>query len=115
HLQRRRRNPGYDGARGAGAQRDGARTPPDWRGQSTRDPDPGLLAPGAAAHRVVPDHVLGVSSASTSLARLTIREPVRRALDLGTGCGVQALHLAAPAERVVATDVNQRALWMTQL
>ncbi len=38
-----------------------------------------------------------------------------RALDLGTGCGVQALHLAEHADDVVATDVNQRALAMTRL
>ena len=54
--------------------------------------------------------MLGISAASTSLAQLTIREPVGSALDLGTGCGVQALHLAGHADRVVATDVNRRAL-----
>ena len=43
-----------------------------------------------------PDHVLGVSPASTTLAQLTIRHPVAHALDLGTGCGVQSLHLAKP-------------------
>jgi methylase of polypeptide subunit release factors len=59
--------------------------------------------------------VLGISSASTSLAQLTVREPVEAALDLGTGCGVQALHLARHAGRVVATDVNERALAMTRL
>ena len=64
---------------------------------------------------VGPDHVLGVSSASTSLAQLTVRRPVERALDLGTGCGVQALHLAGHAAEVVATDVNERALAMTRL
>jgi hypothetical protein len=75
------------------------------------------LTPGldGSPNRVGADHVLGISSASSSLAQLTIREPVGRALDLGTGCGVQALHLAAHAERVVATDVNGRALWMTAL
>jgi hypothetical protein len=75
------------------------------------------LTPGldGAPNRVGSDHVLGISSASTSLAQLTIREPVGRALDLGTGCGVQALHLAAHADEVVATDVNTRALWMTRL
>lgn len=75
------------------------------------------LTPGldGAPNRVGTDHVLGVSSASTSLAQLTKREPVRRALDLGTGCGVQALHLATHADTVVATDVNKRALWMTEL
>ncbi len=75
------------------------------------------LTPGLDGQptRVGSDHVLGISSAATSLAQLTAREPVRRALDLGTGCGVQALHLAAHAERVVATDVNERALWLTRL
>ena len=56
------------------------------------------------------DHVLGISPASTSLAQLTLRAPVDSSLDLGTGCGVQALHLAAHSAHVVATDVNQRAL-----
>ena len=75
------------------------------------------LTPGldGSPNRVGSDHVLGISSASGSLAQLTVREPVDRALDLGTGCGVQALHLATHASTVVATDVNSRALWMTEL
>ena len=70
------------------------------------------LTPGldGGPNRVGPDHVLGISSASTSLAQLTIRERVGRSLDLGTGCGVQALHLAGHSGSVVATDVNERAL-----
>jgi hypothetical protein len=70
------------------------------------------LTPGldGGPQRVGADHVLGISAASTSLAQLTIRDRVGSALDLGTGCGVQALHLAGHADRVVATDVNQRAL-----
>jgi hypothetical protein len=70
------------------------------------------LTPGLDGQpiRVSPDHVLGISQASTSLAQLTIREPVDRALDLGTGCGVQALHLSTHSGHVVATDVNRRAL-----
>lgn len=70
------------------------------------------LTPGldGSANRVGADHVLGISPASTSLAQLTLREPVGRSLDLGTGCGVQALHLARHSDAVVATDVNQRAL-----
>lgn len=62
--------------------------------------------------RVGTDHVLGISPASSSLAQLTTRERVGRSLDLGTGCGVQALHLARHSDEVVATDVNRRALWM---
>ena len=62
-----------------------------------------------------PEYVLGISEASSSLAQLTVREPVGRALDIGTGCGVQALHLAQHAREVVATDVNPRALAMARL
>jgi methylase of polypeptide subunit release factors len=61
------------------------------------------------------DHVLGVGGASTTLAGITVRPPVGDALDLGTGCGVQALHLATHAARVVATDSNPRALAMARL
>lgn len=62
-----------------------------------------------------PDYVLGVSPASTSLAQLTARTPVDSALDLGTGCGVQSLHLAQHVKRVVATDLNPRALELARL
>ena len=70
------------------------------------------LTPGMDGARVEvgAEYVLGISPASTSLAQLTMRGPVHRALDLGTGCGVQALHLSAHADEVVATDVNPRAL-----
>ncbi|HET7357089.1 MAG TPA: methyltransferase [Nocardioidaceae bacterium] len=75
------------------------------------------LTPGldGAQAPMDPHHVLGVSSASTSLAQLSVREPVDRAWDLGTGCGVQALHLSGHATQVVATDVNERALRMARL
>jgi len=56
------------------------------------------------------DHVLGVGGASATLAQLTVRGPVERALDIGTGCGVQSLHLSRHASHVTATDVMPRAL-----
>jgi hypothetical protein len=56
------------------------------------------------------DHVLGIGGASTTLASWTPRPHVDRALDLGTGSGVQALHLEAHADEVVVTDLSQRAL-----
>jgi hypothetical protein len=56
------------------------------------------------------DHVLGIGAASVSLARAVIRTPARRALDLGTGCGIQALHLQSHCDEIVATDTNERAL-----
>jgi SAM-dependent methyltransferase len=56
------------------------------------------------------DHVPGVQRPSNTLANLTVRRRVSRALDLGTGNGIQALLAARHADRVVATDVNERAL-----
>ncbi len=61
---------------------------------------------GPVAH----DHVLGIGGASMSLARSIIRQPVERALDIGTGCGIQALHLDAHCDSIVATDTNERAI-----
>jgi len=62
-----------------------------------------------------PDHVVGVGSASLTLVAATLRGHVESALDLGTGCGAQALHLAAHSGRVTATDTNQRALALAAL
>lgn len=56
------------------------------------------------------DFVLGASSASTTLAQLIPRDRVESVLDLGTGCGIQALHLTSHADRIVGTDLNPRAL-----
>ncbi|MET4059793.1 methylase of polypeptide subunit release factors [Arthrobacter sp. UYP6] len=66
--------------------------------------------PGVLRH----DHVLGIGQASLSLAQLTIRRPVGRALDLGTGCGIQAFHLLRHARHVTATDISERALAFTR-
>jgi hypothetical protein len=75
------------------------------------------LVPGldGGDRRVAADHVLNVSSASTTLAQLTVREPFGSALDLGTGCGVQSLHLSTHCADVTGTDVNPRALAMARL
>ncbi|MFB9240029.1 methyltransferase [Plantactinospora siamensis] len=56
------------------------------------------------------EHVLGVGGATNTLIGATIRRPVGSALDLGTGSGVQALHLATHAGTVTATDLSDRAL-----
>jgi hypothetical protein len=60
--------------------------------------------------RLRPDHVLGIGNAATTLAGATPRTPVDTALDVGVGCGAQALHLSRHARRVSATDVSPRAL-----
>lgn len=69
--------------------------------------DRGELATG---RRLRPDHVLGVGGASLTLAGATVRGHRRRTLDLGTGCGIQALLAARHSDTVVATDIAPRAL-----
>jgi methylase of polypeptide subunit release factors len=66
--------------------------------------------PGVLRH----DHVLGIGQASTTLVQASIRRPVSRALDLGTGCGIQAFHLLEHAKHVTATDISERALAFTR-
>jgi SAM-dependent methyltransferase len=56
------------------------------------------------------DWVAGIHAPSITLAKLAVRRSVEAALDIGTGCGIQALLAAKHSQRVVATDVNQRAL-----
>ncbi|WP_348788340.1 methyltransferase [Leifsonia sp. NPDC080035] len=61
------------------------------------------------------DHVLGVGGASMTLSGLMLQRPVESVLDLGTGCGIQALHASRHARRVVATDISERALLLAAL
>ena len=60
------------------------------------------------------DHVLGIGGATLTLLEMTVREPLETALDLGCGCGIQALYLATHVGRVVATDLSARACALTQ-
>jgi len=69
----------------------------------------------ALGHPLGESHVLGVGGASLTLSALMIPNPVESALDLGTGCGIQALHAARHATRVVATDISVRALELAAL
>lgn len=83
-----------------------------WSGWVAADPLPGL---DSVVTPTRPDYVLGVSPASTSLSGLSVPDEVDAALDLGTGCGVQSLHLVRHARRVVATDLNPRACRLARL
>ena len=56
------------------------------------------------------DYVMGVSGSSVTLSTSTIHHPGARTLDLGTGCGIQALLAASHSSQVVALDRNPRAL-----
>ncbi len=62
-----------------------------------------------------PGHVLGVGGASLTLAGLQLTSPTDRVLDVGTGCGIQALRARRTGDRVVATDISRRALAFTRL
>ncbi len=74
--------------------------------------DLGELATGRALRT---DHVLGVGGASVTLSGLLIPDPVDSVLDLGTGCGIQAMHASRWAARVIATDISERALSFARL
>ena len=74
--------------------------------------DLGELATGRALRT---DHVLGVGGASLTLSGLLIPDPVDSVLDLGTGCGIQAMHASRWARRVIATDISRRALAFAEL
>lgn len=66
-------------------------------------------------HALPEDHVLGVGGASLTLSSLQLPRSARVALDLGTGCGIQAMHASRHAGRVVATDILPRALELARL
>src|SRR5262245_54698178 len=69
----------------------------------------------ARGRTIAPDHVLGVSASTMALAGATIRHPITAAFDLGTGCGVQSLYASSHSERVVASDLNERAVAVSNL
>src|SRR5262249_11292199 len=61
------------------------------------------------------DHVIGIGAASATLLGATPRGQVGTALDIGTGSGVQALHLSRHCRSVTATDSLPRAIEMARL
>jgi methylase of polypeptide subunit release factors len=65
------------------------------------------LVPGQAAPN---DHVPGVHRPSVTLSHLTVRTPVDRGLDLGTGNGVEAILMSRHVKHVVGSDVSARAI-----
>jgi methylase of polypeptide subunit release factors len=56
-----------------------------------------------------PDLVIWPNPTSRLLHRFTIRRPSSATLDLGTGCGIQAVFAAPHSAQVTATDLNPRA------
>jgi len=74
-----------------------------------------IAADGYATGDDPADYVAVYTPTSHLLDSLTPRPRIGRALDVATGSGVHALLAAAHADRVVATDVNPRALAFTEL
>jgi hypothetical protein len=60
------------------------------------------------------DYVLPVNASTQLLTDLTVRRPGAIAADIGSGQGLHALLAAGHMGRVIATDVNPRALAMTR-
>ncbi|MGB8004307.1 MAG: class I SAM-dependent methyltransferase [Gaiellaceae bacterium] len=61
------------------------------------------------------DYVATYTPTARVLDSLTPRPRIDSALDVGTGSGIHALLAAQHARRVIATDVNRRALAYTEL
>ncbi|WP_246159971.1 N5-glutamine methyltransferase family protein [Microbacterium rhizomatis] len=73
------------------------------------------LDEGALGTALPEEHVLGVGGASLTLAGLQLPTPAGFGLDLGSGCGIQALRARRMVDRVIATDISERALRFTRL
>ena len=59
---------------------------------------------------IPPDFVMSVGGTTITLANATIRNPVRRTLDLGCGCGTLGLLAVEHSEEVYCVDRNGRAV-----
>ncbi|MDI3407453.1 DUF7782 domain-containing protein [Streptomyces cavernicola] len=68
---------------------------------------PRFLRPAPQDRRA--EAVVPIGLDASLLRRATLTHQVKSALDLGTGGGVQALHLSGQAEQVTATDLSPRA------
>ncbi|WP_344370127.1 DUF7059 domain-containing protein [Agromyces tropicus] len=74
--------------------------------------DPGELVTGGPLPE---EYVLGVGGASMTLSGLLLQRRAGTTFDLGTGCGIQAMHASRFSERVIASDVSARALRFARL
>lgn len=70
--------------------------------------DPLPVDAGGAPQPLPADFVMGIGGATETLLELTPRRHVGRALDIGCGSGAQTLFL--DADRIIATDIDERAL-----
>ncbi|CAK0756519.1 S-adenosyl-l-methionine-dependent methyltransferase [Gammaproteobacteria bacterium] len=71
------------------------------------------MLPHPGLSNVPHNQVMSVGADSHWLARATVRRPVDSALDLCTGSGIHALLAATHSQRVLAVDINPRAVACT--
>jgi methylase of polypeptide subunit release factors len=50
--------------------------------------------------------IMGIGRSSLTLANITVRKLSQMTLDLGTGCGIQALLASPHSDRIPAVDRN---------
>ena len=55
-------------------------------------------------------YVMGIGASTLTLANFTIRKPSLHVLDLGAGCGIQAMLASTHSRHVTASDRNPRAV-----
>jgi hypothetical protein len=68
-----------------------------------------IAATAAGLESHSPDLAIWPNPTSRLLHQFTIRRPSRATLDLGAGCGIQAVFAAHHSAQVTATDLNPRA------
>ncbi|MDO5672901.1 MAG: methyltransferase [Actinomycetaceae bacterium] len=86
---------------------EGASAPADTIWWIASDIGEERLPPGVPLPR---EHVMGLGQATLSLLRSMVTTPCETALDLGTGCGIVAMHMTRFASHVTASDLSARAL-----
>lgn len=69
----------------------------------------------ATGNSLPSDHVLGVGLATSMLSDFTPRTHAALTLDIGTGQGFQATKASSHSTKVIATDINKRALHLAAI
>jgi len=69
-----------------------------------------LAADRPALSGTFPEYVPGITDSSVFLELFTIRRPIAKVMDFGTGFGLHALRASLHSDHVAAADLNRRSL-----